>query len=79
MVETIFFLCPETSRLYNLNIQFPLCTKSLRNVAGVALNISVHQNCVIFIVPPNGHRKSDKHHLIDMMFTACFLLIMTCT
>ncbi|KAM8724550.1 uncharacterized protein AB9X84_004198 isoform 1-T2 [Acanthopagrus schlegelii] len=30
-------------------------SKSLRNVEGGALHISVHQNCVISIAPPTGH------------------------
>ena len=62
----------------NFHIQFPMYTKNLRNVEGDALNISVHRNYVISRVPPTGHRKSDRHHLIDMKFTACFFPIMTC-
>ena len=40
------------------------------HVEGVTLNTSMHQHCVIAIAPPTGHRKSDKHHLINMTFTS---------
>ena len=39
-----------------------LAVQEQENVEGVALNISVHQNCVIIIAPLTGHRKSNKKH-----------------
>ena len=48
-------------------MQLPFYTKSLRNVEGVALNISVYQNCVIIIAPPTGHTKSDKKKHCNVM------------
>ena len=61
MVENFFFSIAVKHHHYQFNIQFPIFTKLFRNVEGVTLNISVHQNCVISIAPPTGHRKSDKH------------------
>ena len=71
------FLRPEASSPRNFTIQCPICPKSHRNVEGVTLNISLHQNCAISIAPPTGQRKSDKHHPTDMMFTTCFLSSIT--
>ena len=78
VMPSISILCQEASSPHNFTIQCPIWAKSLRNVEGGALHISVHQNCVISIAPPIGHRKSEKHRPIDMTLTACFLPIVTC-
>ena len=58
MVPSISILRHEASSPHNFTIQCPICAKSLRNVEGGTLHISVHQICVISIAPPTGHRKS---------------------
>ena len=68
-VWSISILRHKTSIPYNSNIQSPIYTKFLRHVEGVTLNTSMHQYCVISIAPPAGHRKSEKHHPINMTFT----------
>ena len=82
LLRSILMLRHDAGSPSNLNIQFHIYSKVLAHVEGVALNTSLHQYCVFSIAPPSGHRKSDKHHLIYMTFTACFLHIihymMTC-
>ena len=68
VVRSISILRRKASSPRNFNIQFPFYTRTLRNVEGLALNISVHQNYIyiyiyIYIAPPTRHRKSDtKYH-----------------
>ena len=82
VVWSTLMLRHEAGSPYNFNTQFPICKKLPTHVEDVTLNTSIHQYCVISIVPTTGHRKSDKHHLIYMTFTAWFLDIihykMTC-
>ena len=49
-------------------------TKFITHVYDVTLNTSMHQDCVISIAPPTGHRNFDKHP-IYMTFTRFFLHI----
>ena len=72
MAQSISMFRHEGGSAYNFNIQFPINTKLLEHVEGVALNMSMHQYCVMSIVPPTGHRKSYKHHPIHMKAVSQF-------
>ena len=51
-VPAIKVLRHEASSPHNFFIQFPILAKSLMIVEGVALNLCVHQYCVISVAPP---------------------------
>ena len=74
MVPSISMLRQKASSPHNFNIQFLMYTLFITHVYD-SLNTSMHQYCVISIVPPTGHRNSDKHP-IYLTFIAFFLHIM---